>query len=132
MKRLIAESYLLLLLVEFLMAFGKLNSLCRTLRAARVRDAGPGLLRNVEELCHTMDLACVLYPKQVLCLQRSVATTLLLRRHGLSAEMVIGAQLLPFKSHAWVELDGAVINDRPYMHEIYQVLERCQSLESSR
>jgi hypothetical protein len=50
---------------------------------------------------------------------------LLLRRHGVAAEMVIGAQILPFKSHAWVEVDRAVVNDTPYIEEIYQVLERC-------
>jgi len=48
-----------------------------------------------------------------------------LRRHGLRAEMVIGAQMLPFKSHAWVEVGGIVVNDKPYIREIYQVLERC-------
>jgi hypothetical protein len=61
----------------------------------------------------------------VLCLQRSAATAFLLRRHGWSAEMVIGAQLLPFHSHAWVEVDGQVVNDKPYIAEIFQVLERC-------
>lgn len=76
-------------------------------------------------LCHAMDLACVFWLKRVLCLQRSAATTILLRRHGWSAEMVIGAQLLPFQSHAWVEIQGRVVNDRPYVTEIFQVLERC-------
>jgi len=61
----------------------------------------------------------------VLCLQRSAATTMLLRRHGAAAEMVIGAQVLPFKSHAWVEVDRVIVNDKPYIKEIYQELERC-------
>jgi hypothetical protein len=39
--------------------------------------------------------------------------------------MVIGAHLLPFKSHAWVEVASVIVNDKPYMQEIYQVLERC-------
>jgi transglutaminase superfamily protein len=72
-----------------------------------------------------MDLACVLYFKRVLCLQRSAATTLLLRRYGWRAEMVTGVQILPFASHAWVEIEGTVVNDKPYMLDIYQVLERC-------
>jgi hypothetical protein len=72
-----------------------------------------------------MDLACVFYFKHVMCLQRSAATTLLLRRHGLRAELVIGAHILPFKSHAWTEIDGVVVNDKPYMMDIYRVLERC-------
>jgi hypothetical protein len=41
------------------------------------------------------------------------------------AEMVIGAQLLPFQSHAWVEINGEVANDKPYITEIFEVLERC-------
>lgn len=79
----------------------------------------------VKFLCRAMDFACVFYFKQVLCLQRSAATTVLLRRYGVPAEMVIGAQLLPFKSHAWVEVEEIPVNDKPYMREIYQVLERC-------
>ncbi len=78
-------------------------------------------------ICHAIDLASALYPFHVHCLQRSAATTVLLRRCGWKAELVIGAQILPFKSHAWVEVDGQVINDKPYMHEIYRVLERCKA-----
>ncbi|WP_263415255.1 lasso peptide biosynthesis B2 protein [Terriglobus albidus] len=76
-------------------------------------------------LSDAVDLACALYFKPVLCLQRSAAATLLMRRYGLPAEMVIGVQIQPSKSHAWVELSGEVVNDKPYMHEIYQELERC-------
>jgi hypothetical protein len=79
----------------------------------------------VDKLCHAVDLACVFYFKQVLCLQRSSVTTILLRRHGWKAEMVIGTQVRPPESHAWVEIGRAVVNDKPYMREIYQELERC-------
>ena len=76
-------------------------------------------------ICHAVDLACVFYFKPVLCLQRSAATIVLLRRRGWHAEMVIGAQLLPFQSHAWVEIQGNVVNDKPYINQIFQVLDRC-------
>jgi hypothetical protein len=72
-----------------------------------------------------VDLACVFYFKQVLCLQRSAAATVMLRRFGWPAMMVIGAELTPFRSHAWVEIEGATVNDKPYMRDIYQVLESC-------
>jgi hypothetical protein len=78
-----------------------------------------------EDLCRAMNLACVFYFKRVLCLQRSAATTLLLRRYGLKAEMLTGVQILPLEAHAWVEIQGTIVNDTPYMHDIYQVLERC-------
>jgi len=39
--------------------------------------------------------------------------------------MVIGAQKLPFKAHAWVEVNEQVVNDKPYTREMYAVLDRC-------
>ena len=125
MKRLIAESYLLLLQIEFVMSFRSILSLYEKVKSARLYSQPEGRIVAVEELCRAMDFACVLYPKQVLCLQRSAATTFLLRRRGIAAEMVIGAQLLPFKSHAWVESEDAVVNDKPYVREIYRILDRC-------
>jgi hypothetical protein len=78
-----------------------------------------------EQLCHAVDIACVLYLKNVMCLQRSVATAMLLRRHGFPAVLVIGVRVLPFRSHAWVELNGQVVNDKSYVSTIYRELERC-------
>jgi hypothetical protein len=39
--------------------------------------------------------------------------------------MMIGAQQMPFRAHAWVEVDGHVVNDKPYMREMYAVLDEC-------
>jgi hypothetical protein len=81
--------------------------------------------RTVEEICYAMDMACIWYWKEALCLQRSAATACLLREYGFPAQLVIGAQQMPFKAHAWVEIEGQVVNDKPYMHEMYAVLDRC-------
>ena len=80
---------------------------------------------QIDSICHSVDIACVWYWKRVLCLQRAAAATCLLRKCGASAELVIGAQQMPFKSHAWVEIHGQVVNDRQYLPEIYAVLDRC-------
>jgi Transglutaminase-like superfamily len=125
MSRLICKSYLLLLWTECFIKFGSLGALHAQVRRRRVEAPKLSLLHSTDELCLAMDLACVFYPKQVLCLQRAAATTQLLREHGIRAEMVIGAQLVPFQSHAWVEVDGIVVNDKPYIRDIYQELERC-------
>jgi Transglutaminase-like superfamily len=79
----------------------------------------------VHLICSAINTACIWYWKQVLCLQRSAATTCLLKRHGVAAQMVIGAQSMPFKAHAWVEVGGLVVNDKPYTPEMYVVLDRC-------
>jgi hypothetical protein len=77
------------------------------------------------KLCEAMDLACIWYWRQALCLQRSAALTCLLKRHGIAAQMVIGAQQIPFRSHAWVEVNGRVVNDKSYVAEVFAVLDRC-------
>ncbi len=72
-----------------------------------------------------VDMACIWYWKEALCLQRSAATACLLKQFGVPARMMIGAQQMPFKAHAWVEVDGRVVNDKPYIREMYAILERC-------
>jgi hypothetical protein len=124
MKRRVLESWLLLFYFECVM---RLRGFRRVHEIVRRYEICPAASQHssVTDLCRAADLACIFYFKQVLCLQGSAATTLLLRRHGWNAEMVIGAQMLPFKSHAWVEINGEVVNDKPYMLDIYKVLERC-------
>jgi hypothetical protein len=80
---------------------------------------------TVEDICGAVDTASIWYWKQVRCLQRSAATCCLLRQYGIPAQMVIGARQLPFQAHAWVEVEGQIVNDRPYARERYTVLERC-------
>lgn len=125
MSGLAAESYLSLARIEILLWLRDLRSIHSLVRNRKPVKAMQRGAATVDHICRAMDMACVFYPKRVLCLQRAAATTLVLRRHGWNAEMVIGAQLLPFRSHAWVELDGMVVNDKPYIQEIYQPLERC-------
>jgi hypothetical protein len=79
----------------------------------------------IAQICSAVDMACIWYRKEVLCLQRSAATACLLKHYGIPAQMVIGAQQMPFRAHAWVEVDGRVVNDKPYTREMYAVLDRC-------
>ncbi len=71
-----------------------------------------------------VDEACVWYVKRVHCLQRSAVAAHLLRRQGIAAELVIGYRPIPFESHAWVEVDGQIVNDRPQYQRAFLVLER--------
>jgi hypothetical protein len=73
--------------------------------ALRTRSIG------MMQICRSLNFACAFYPKEVLCLQRSSALTCLLRSYGISASMLFGAQIMPFRAHAWVEVDGQLINE---------------------
>ena len=81
--------------------------------------------KDAARICQAVAYACIWYAKPVLCLQRSAVAVTLLRKYGILAEMVIGAQRLPLKAHAWVEVDGRVVNDKPEVQTDYLVMERC-------
>jgi hypothetical protein len=125
MKRLILECWLRLAYVDLVLGTRSFTAVHETVRNTQVRSTPAVARLPYAELCRAVDLACVFYFKRVLCLQRSAATTCLLRRHGWHADMVIGVQMLPFRSHAWVEVDDTVVNDKSYVQELYSELERC-------
>jgi hypothetical protein len=77
-----------------------------------------------EHVVWAVDEACVWYVKRAPCLQRSAVAACLLRGIGIRAELVIGYRGLPFESHAWVEVDGQIVNDRPQYQKVFTVLER--------
>jgi hypothetical protein len=124
MSLLALRAYLMLIFFDHYVIGGNflaLHSRVRTRpRARRMPTAGA-----VGRVLSAVDMACIWYWKEVLCLQRSAVTTCLLRRQGVSAQMVIGVQRMPFKAHSWVEVEGTVVNDNPYTPEMYAVLDRC-------
>lgn len=124
MSFLFLKAYFHLIRFEFYLSPGDFAGLYQALREQppSVRHAASA---GTERICHAVDLACIWYWKQVLCLQRSAVAVCLLKKYGVPAQLVIGAQSLPFRAHAWVEVAGRVVNDKPYMREIYQVLDRC-------
>lgn len=123
MIRVVLESYLLFIRMEWYITFRGLGALERLVRNCHFENNGAED-RSSEQIARAVDLACVFYPKRVLCLQRAAATVLILRRRGYNASLVLGAQMIPFSSHAWVELDGMVFGDKPYVTESFRVLDR--------
>ena len=124
MSLLVFKAYANLIYFDVYLARGNFSALYEKVRNYPVRKKFPSS-RSIEEICAAVDMACIWYWKEALCLQRSAATACLLRQHGVAAKLVIGAQQMPFKAHAWVEVEGRVVNDKPYMHEMYAVLDRC-------
>jgi hypothetical protein len=124
MLLLVLQAYLQLIYFDLYLMRGDFAALYNRVRRYPIAN-GLASRETVERLCSALDLACIWYWKEVLCLQRSAATACLLRRHGIQARMAIGVQQMPFKSHAWVEVDGDVVNDKRYVSELYAVLDRC-------
>lgn len=53
------------------------------------------------------------------CLQRSLMLWFLLRKKGIESELKIGVATEDQKlqAHAWLEIDGAAVNESPHIHE---------------
>src|SRR5262245_28766462 len=102
------EAYVNLIRFDLYIRLGSFEQLYNKVRDYRTNDVGSG---SIDEICGRIDMACVWYWKEALCLQRSAAAVCLLRKHGIPAQLVIGVRQMPFKSHAWVEVEGRVVND---------------------
>lgn len=124
MSFLVLQAYLKLIQFDLYLARGNFAALYDKVRNYPSGN-GTAPPAAIERICSAIDLACILYWKEALCLQRSAATACLLKAYGVEAKMMIGAQQMPFRAHAWVEVDGRVVNDKPYMREIYAVLDQC-------
>ena len=62
------------------------------------------------------------FPFEARCLLESLALWWLLRREGIGAELFLGVRTIlgPFESHAWVEYDGAVLNDSESVRQVFE------------
>ena len=76
-------------------------------------------------LSQVVDGAAGFYFKRAWCLQRSAVAMVLMRLYGVPAKLAIGVHRVPFQAHAWVELRGRVINDRPWLPQAFTVIESC-------
>jgi hypothetical protein len=121
---LVVRAYLQLIQIDRCLSKGNFAALYNKVRNYPVGEAAE-FLDATEKICAAVDMACIWYWKEVLCLQRSAAAACLLKRYGVPAHMTIGAQQMPFRGHAWVEVDGRVVNDKSYLREMYAVLDQC-------
>jgi hypothetical protein len=64
--------------------------------------------------------AAALSPLRAQCLEQSLLTLALLRRAGVDARLRFGVLQFPFRAHAWVEVDGAPINDSQETLKLYR------------
>lgn len=108
-----------LFLFDVVLALFSLKTLCSCVKSWPIwqRKFGDD---EIKRICAAVDSACIWYPKTALCFQRSAVTTCLLRLRGVPAKMVSGVRDMPLLAHAWVEVNGSVINDWPKVQSFYR------------
>jgi hypothetical protein len=104
------------------LAKGEFVKLRKAVCICRPNRSGLGQA-DIDRILHAVDMACIWYWKEVLCLQRSATLACLLKEGGVAAQLIVGVQQLPFKAHAWVEVNGQAVSDKPYMRDLYTVLD---------
>ena len=118
---LVITAFLGLAIFDLILFLSSLRSLCACVKAWPVsRQPSPPAPNTIGQICSSVQRACVWYPKQALCLQRSAVTTCLLRIYGIASQMVVGVRPLPFLAHAWVEVDNSIVNDWAGVKKLYQ------------
>jgi hypothetical protein len=122
-RLLVLRAFVGLVWFDATLSFRSFEALCRLVKQWPLKQQGGKASRvAVGEMCSAVERACVWYPKKALCLQRSAVTTCLLREEGAAARMIVGARAMPMAAHAWVEVEGAVVNDWPRVRKFYPPL----------
>lgn len=118
------KAYIGLITIDLLIQLGGFPLLYRIVRRWPVSEVNYAATREIERVRAAADKAGRYYFKHARCLQRSALIACLLRRRGVPATMVIGCRIMPYEGHAWVEVGGQVVSDKPEVQQFYQVLER--------
>src|SRR5579862_4321729 len=121
MKLLFWQAFLGLIFFDLVVRHRDFATILRFVRTRKIDSRAP-CPDMTSRVCTALNNACVWYPKSVLCLQRSAVGVCLLRHCGIPAKMVIGVRVMPLLAHAWIEVDGKVVNDVSRVQQHYRYL----------
>jgi hypothetical protein len=113
-----------LMMFDSLLKLTNFSKLLKTVEKWPIANGRITDFKLIKRIRASVEQAQAYYPKKVACLQNAAVMTCLLRRRGIPAVMVIGAQEFPPKAHSWVEVEGRVVNDRPNLQTEYRELRR--------
>ena len=124
-RTLLIKAFFLLPLVKII-RMGGFNRLQKTMRYFGL-DSDRHKAGNFEKLdkarrtSRMITVAAAYIPLTISCLDRSISLSILLHRQGIKSELFLGVRKDQgdFEAHAWVEIDGVVLNDTPDVRERY-------------
>lgn len=123
-RRILAQAWLLLPVVAIHLRLFGFAATSRRLQPTRqpqkTRPAGD-TMPHALKLSRLVGIAGRHHVADFACLTRSLVAWAMLQSHGIAAELKIGVrkQAGKFQAHAWVEVDGQVVNDNHRVTEEY-------------
>jgi Transglutaminase-like superfamily len=119
-------SFVALFFIDKKIKEGGFKYACESIRELKLRKVKTRLLdsRDLYDICKIVNEVCDrhLLIKKAECLHQSILAADILLRKGVSVDLRIGVSKSDFSAHAWVEYKGRVINDKPEVHETYNVI----------
>ncbi len=80
-------------------------------RRRRPAPPRPRQTETVEAIASRVAAVAAFFPARALCLEQSLALHWLLGGRGIPSTLRLGVQPFPFTAHAWVEHEGAPVNE---------------------
>ena len=127
--RIVVRALWYLAIYDLVEVFWKDQGPRRMLRKDPLRTDVPSADRDA--IVRAVQIACALYVRPATCFHRSTVLSLLLRRSGVPATVVVGYRTPPFESHAWVEVDDLVVGDRQSYRRHFHIIDRLPSSSPS-
>ncbi len=95
---------------------------CQTVRQYPIRKYISDPV-EIAQIVNALASVSIWYFKRVLCYQRSCCLVWMLRDAGIPANLVIGAQQWPPRTHAWVTVGDEVVGDLAHRVRTFDVIE---------
>ena len=79
---------------------------------------------EIQKLSKLISGTANVLPIKLSCLQKSFSLWMMLRKVGIDSDLMIGINNITkdFSAHAWVELEGNVLNDKPDISNDFTVI----------
>jgi hypothetical protein len=122
-RRVLAQALILLPVAHLALRLARLEALLTRL-ARQVPPPDAVDTQAARSAARMVNVAARYGPYRAPCLERSLVLWWLLRRRGIATDLRIGVRKADgeFEAHAWVELEGAVINDRADIATVFAPL----------
>jgi hypothetical protein len=106
----------------FLIRVCRLETLKSSLQKKKMRCKKKLSLAEAEMFCQNINKSQQYCLFRVACLERTLAIFLLAISSGKSVDMVVGVQLSPFESHAWIEASGVPVQEEQAIETYKKIL----------
>jgi Transglutaminase-like superfamily len=130
-KMLMLQTKAMLRLVPFERVAGwaksPLSKAATRVRACKTEEARP---REISRVVRLVQIAARRGPLKSACLVRSLVLIRALSEIGVESSLRIGVNRTDdggFAAHAWVEIDGVPVNDKPDIRSLFATFERLDS-----